>query len=109
MTDAIDFMERNKEHDFIGFYDFEIDKVRRNLDWIRTERDKQSPQHFVTQMRNLKMFTNQHDVRRGTDFNSIFPELTTVYLELSSLYTDLSKIISKNKLIAVFFPEPGFP
>lgn len=76
MTDAIDFMERNKEHDFIGFYDFEIDKVRRNLDWIRTERDKQSPEHFGMQMRNLKMFTNQHDVRRGTDFNSIFPELT---------------------------------
>lgn len=71
IVDAISFMESNRVNDeFIGFYDFEIDKVRRNLEWMQqnrnvTERNK----------KNLSIHFKTHDERRNTDSNKTFPLL----------------------------------
>lgn len=71
LIDAIEFMESNKESgDFVGFYDFEIDKVKRNLEWMRKTRDVND-----RQKKNLLMHLEQHDSRRNTEYARVFPEL----------------------------------
>lgn len=77
LEDAIDFMEEHRltDDNFSGFYDFEIDKLRRNLDWMRTEREKLSEDHIDRCKDNLVKYTEQIDTRRGTDFKTQFPEL----------------------------------
>jgi hypothetical protein len=71
LEEAIQYMRENPETgDFVGFYDFEIDKVQRNLDWMREHRDV-SDQH----RKNIRMHFEQHDSRRNTNYREIFPEL----------------------------------
>jgi hypothetical protein len=71
LENAIAYMRENAETgDFVGFYDFEIDKVQRNLDWMREHRDASD-----TQRNNLLLHLEQHDSRRGTNYREIFPEL----------------------------------
>jgi hypothetical protein len=82
-TEALEFMEAHKldgDHDFVGFYDFEIDKVRRNLEWMNTEFGNMDPNKLELNMVNLQHFVNQMDARRDTDFSETFPRLNQ-YLE----------------------------
>jgi len=69
IQDALGFMLAYQNTDnFDGFYDFEIEKVRRNLQYLQdsvcSDIDKQ----------NLISYFKQHDERRNTDFLSVFPE-----------------------------------
>ena len=67
IEDAIEFMEENTyTEDFVGFYDFEIDKVKRNLAFMK--------QHNNGEIENFKLHFQQHDQRRGTNFSKTFPE-----------------------------------
>jgi hypothetical protein len=72
---CLEFMKENQETPekrFKGFKDFEISKVQRLIDWLKTP-----PEFDVnTQMKNFYLFFNQHDERRGTNFLNTFPELT---------------------------------
>ena len=64
--------QETPEKRFKGFKDFEISKVQRLIDWLKTP-----PEFDVnTQMKNFYLFFNQHDERRGTNFLNTFPELT---------------------------------
>jgi hypothetical protein len=77
LEDVIEFMEANKADetniDFRGFKDFEIDKVKRNLEWMRTPT---CTQEEIRQARaNFYKFFSQHDYRRDTDFLKVFPEM----------------------------------
>lgn len=83
LTDAIEFMEAHQlegDHDFVGFYDFEIDKTKRNLEWMQSEYEKLTESDREHRMSNLSHFCKQLDFRRETDFSETFPKLTA-YLE----------------------------
>jgi organic radical activating enzyme len=60
---------------FKGFYDFELSKVQRLIDWIK------SPIEFNTETaeKNFFLFFTEHDKRRKVDLLEAFPELTTFY------------------------------
>ena len=78
LEEAIAFMEMNKaneEHiDYRGFKDFEIEKVKRNLEIMKggdgLDRDK-----MYKARANFYKFFTQHDKRRDTDFLKTFPQM----------------------------------
>jgi hypothetical protein len=78
LEDAIKFMLTNKANediiDYCGFKDFEIDKLKRNLEWMK-EGAKLDEQQVLEAKANFYRFFTQHDSRRGTVFLNTFPEL----------------------------------
>jgi hypothetical protein len=77
LVDAIEFMKLNQDVDnFVGFYDFEIEKVERNLAVMR-ERSGQA-----INRKNFVEYFKQYDQRKGTDFLATFPELNSFWQEL---------------------------
>ena len=78
LEEAIAFMELNESNevniDYRGFKDFEIDKVRRNLAWMKEGR-KMSQEDLIKAKANFFKFFTQHDARRGTDFLATYPEM----------------------------------
>lgn len=84
LEQSLEFMNKHKEtmeNRFKGFKDFEISKVQRLIDWIK------SPPEFdkETQMKNFYLYFTEHDKRRGTDFLKTFPELTTFWKECKDI------------------------
>lgn len=78
LEEAIKFMEENSNVDnFAGFYDFEIAKVKRNLEWMRENNISQ--EDAVVARKNLVRFFTQHDQRRDTNFLEVFPEFTDLW------------------------------
>jgi organic radical activating enzyme len=80
LEDAIEFMENNKEvGHFDGFYDFEIEKVKRNLAVM-----KDRPNQNINRKNFLKYF-DQYDHRKGTNLLDTFPELKEAYAQWQHL------------------------
>lgn len=74
LEEAIEYMNANKETDasrFKGFKDFEISKVQRLIDWIKSD----TGFNHTKAMKDFYLFFSQHDERRGTNFLNTFPEL----------------------------------
>jgi hypothetical protein len=73
IEDAIAFMKANTDvSDFVGFYDFEIEKLERNLSVLREQR--YSGADAKLHRSNFVKFFDQYDQRKGTDFYKTFPE-----------------------------------
>lgn len=74
LEQAIEFMQQNLETDenrFHGFKDYEIQRLQRDLSWMKNgQQDLQAQADFFR-------FFNEHDRRRNTDFLSCFPEMST--------------------------------
>jgi hypothetical protein len=64
------------DHNHIGYSDVEIQKIKRLYDWMLHDVDKQKRE---VSRYNFGKFIEEHDIRRGTDFNKIFPELSDFY------------------------------
>jgi len=80
LEDSIKFMEANKETmetAFKGFKDYEISKVQRLVDWIK------SPVEFDRDaaIRNFLAFIEEGDRRNQTNFLETFPELNTFWTQ----------------------------
>ena len=82
---SIDYMEANPEsvfNRFKGFKDFEVDKVRRLLKWasqpLNTDEELRAKKNF-------NLFFTQHDERRNTDINKVFPELKQFIKECKNI------------------------
>lgn len=78
IIDAIDFMKNNMESNdnFVGFYDFEVAKLERNLLVLRDKRfDELS---LVRHRNNLINFFSQYDERKNTNFKKTFPEFSDI-------------------------------
>ncbi len=85
LEDAISFMKENSNVDnFVGFYDFEIAKLERNLAIMR-ERSKLDLKKVFVDMKNFAMYFNQYDERKDLKFLEVFPELTEFHKECNSL------------------------
>ena len=77
IEEAIAFMKENVDtSSFVGFYDFEIAKLERNLAMLRENRYAGD----VAKMHrsNMRDFFAQYDDRKGTDFNKTFPEFRDI-------------------------------
>jgi hypothetical protein len=71
---TVEFMKLNPEtrwNEFKGFNDFEISKVHRLIDWIKSNTNFNGE----LAMENFYLFFSQHDARRNTNFVNTFPEL----------------------------------
>jgi len=69
-----DWMELNMvtEHNpFHGFKDFEVQRLRRDIAWMRKGQDRDWSQERA----DFYRFFSEHDRRRGTDFLSVFPNM----------------------------------
>ena len=65
----------NEEHiDYRGFKDFEIDKVKRNLEVMKGGSMFHRDEMYKARANFYKFFT-QHDQRRNTDFLKTFSEM----------------------------------
>jgi sulfatase maturation enzyme AslB (radical SAM superfamily) len=79
LEDAIEFMKANSNVDnFAGFYDFEIDKLERNLSLMR-ERNSLDSDKLEIDRRNFHNYFSQYDERKELDIVSTFPELKKFY------------------------------
>lgn len=74
IIDAIQFMKDNSDvENFVGFYDFEIEKLERNLKFLQENR-------FTTDLplKNFKNFFAQYDKRKDINFALYFPEFESL-------------------------------
>jgi organic radical activating enzyme len=62
--------------DGFGFTDIEISKVNRIYDWMMLKEDDNI---IDTNRRDFKLFVDEHDKRRGTNFIKTFPEFEEFY------------------------------
>lgn len=86
LQDSIDYMEANPEttlNRFKGFKDFEVDKVRRLLDWARVPLNTNEQE---TAMKNFHLFFSEHDKRRNTNIKETFPSLMDFIQKCEKLY-----------------------
>jgi hypothetical protein len=82
----LEFMEsfaEERNRPYHGFYDFERAKMRRLLEWMRTE----SPDSSWLNNARTDFFLHfrEHDRRRGTDFLTTFPEFREFWERCASL------------------------
>ena len=72
-----DWMELNLEtadKPFQGFKDYEVQRMRRDIDWMKEGRNLDSS-YVKLQRADFYRFFHEHDQRRNTDFLSTFPEM----------------------------------
>ena len=78
-----DWMELNLEtadNPFHGFKDYEVQRLRRDIDWMQ-EGAKLDPEYVVRNKADFFRFFNEHDQRRGTNFLTTFPEMSSWWKE----------------------------
>jgi organic radical activating enzyme len=80
---VVDWMELNLETEdqpFQGFKDYEVQRMRRDIDWMR-EGQKLDSGYIKLQRADFYRFFNEHDQRRQTDFLKTFPEMREFWKE----------------------------
>jgi hypothetical protein len=85
IIDAIAFMKENNNTDnFVGFYDFEIAKLERNLQ-IMQDRVAVSKEQLQVNRKNFYTFFQQYDKRNSLSFTETFPELAEFYISCKNV------------------------
>jgi organic radical activating enzyme len=82
LEQARDFMLENLETEsdpFHGFKDYEVQRLERDIAWMRSAANTSSPQHLA----DFYRFFSEHDRRRGTNFEATFPEMITWWRQCS--------------------------
>lgn len=69
-----------KEDPFHGFKDYEIQRLDRDIAWMR-EGQNLPKQELAKRRANFYRFFNEHDQRRGTNFLATFPEMRAWWQE----------------------------
>ena len=78
MENAVEFMKQHTDTtNFVGFYDFEIEKAERNLAFLKEQ--VQNTEKLTLDRRNFTKYLNQYDERRGLQFHTTFPEFEFFY------------------------------
>ena len=82
LYDQLTFMYRNMENtkwadsSGYGFFEFEIEKLKRVYNFVQSNPEIPSD---LTARKDFKLFVNEHDRRRGTNFKETFPDLVEFY------------------------------
>jgi organic radical activating enzyme len=97
LVPALDFMKEKEEMNGInlayqGFFQFEIEKLSRLVEFVRTQPNASEGIVIDTAMRDFYLFVNEHDRRRGTDFLATFPELEPFYMRCKALEENMIKV-----------------
>jgi hypothetical protein len=77
----VEFMESNRAKEdydttFHGFLDHEIEKVKRDIAWIKSGAESISEDELQLRQKQFWEYFNQIDHRRNTNFIEVFPELS---------------------------------
>ena len=78
-----DWMElhlETPEDPFHGFKDYEVQRMRRDIDWMKEGRNLDTG-YVKLQRADFYRFFNEHDKRRGTNFLTTFPEMREFWKE----------------------------
>jgi hypothetical protein len=65
---------------FQGFKDYEVQRLRRDIDWMREGRNLDAD-YVKLQQADFYRFFAEHDRRRNTDFLKTFPEMAQWWAE----------------------------
>jgi hypothetical protein len=82
LEQARDFMLANpvtESDPFHGFKDYEVQRLERDIAWMRSASNTSPVQHLA----DFSRFFTEHDRRRGTDFEKTFPEMLTWWKQCS--------------------------
>lgn len=71
------WMESKVSLDTVGFRDYEIQRLHRDIAWMRSAQN----QDWSGAKADFYRFFNEHDRRRNTDFATAFPEMITWWRE----------------------------
>ena len=77
LEDCANWMETQITTDMVGFRDFEVQRLRRDIAWMR---EGQKQDNTVAKADFYRFFA-EHDRRRGTDFLQSFPEMQSWWKE----------------------------
>jgi organic radical activating enzyme len=83
LEQVVEWMEHYKETPdtpFKGFKDYEIQRMRRDIDWMREGRNLDSD-YVKMQRADFYRFFNEHDKRRHTNFEETFPQMIEFWKE----------------------------
>lgn len=83
LSRVADWMELNletPEDPFHGFKDYEVQRMRRDIDWMRSGQNL-DPAYVTQQRADFYRFFNEHDKRRKTDFEKTFPQMQEFWNE----------------------------
>jgi hypothetical protein len=83
LEQVANWMELYKEtpnKPFQGFKDYEIQRMRRDVDWMR-EGSKLDPEYVKMQRADFYRFFNEYDKRRQINFLETFPEMKEFWNE----------------------------
>jgi len=83
LEDIANWMEQNKEHPdkpFQGFKDYEIQRMRRNVDWMK-EGQTLDTEYVKLQRADFYRFFKEYDSRRQLDFLTTFPQMKEFWEE----------------------------
>jgi hypothetical protein len=73
----MDFYEQTRVGlDGFGFTDIEINKVNRIYDWMLND---ENDNNLLNNRKDFRIFVDEHDKRRGTNFIKTFPEFEEFY------------------------------
>jgi hypothetical protein len=101
LEEAIEFMKANSDvSNYVGFYDFEIDKAERNLRILK-DRASLNATEVQQNIDNLFSYFKQHDDRRGTNLLKTFPEFRTLTGEAVNLVHEVT-VRPKKKRPSIF-------
>ena len=70
-------------HGHCGFYDFEREKLRRTLDWVK--KPIEDVNWLIRQRQDFIKFIDEYDKRRKKNFLETFPEMEEFYEQCKSL------------------------
>lgn len=84
LEDVIEFMQDNKSNEsadnFVGFKDYEIQRMERSFAWMKTGVDLDD--EYIKQTRaDFYRFFNEYDKRRNLDFVQTFPQMNEFWQE----------------------------
>lgn len=97
MDSAFEFIKSKEEctpdnPPWEGFFQFEIEKVARFIEFIRNPPNANEGLSVTSAMRDFYLFVNEHDRRRGTNFLKTFPELEDFYRECERLNNNIIQV-----------------
>ena len=75
-----DWMEQRVTTGLHGFRDYEVQRLRRDIAWMRLGQQQDNTQAQA----DFYRFFNEHDQRRGTDFLRTFPEMRSWWANCKS-------------------------
>ena len=87
------------DHNYIGYSDIEIQKVKRIYDWMNADVD---PKHLKSIDEKLLSYFKAHDERRNTNFVKTFPELEVFIINVNHYVKDITQKALEYRQIIIY-------